>query len=339
MKKRCSIILTVILFTACFAVTSQAEQNDESQSTLIAFFSLAGNTENVDAVDAATSSSLVLDGDQPLGTTEYVANLIQSVIGGEQYAIHTSELYPNDFNAVIDQNHREAAEGFLPQLQGSVENMAQYDTVFLGYPVWAGSIPQAIRSFLASYDFSGKTIIPFCTHDGYGSGNSFSEIAALSASATHLDGYAIAATDVMLADVQVPEWLSELDISTDALRAETQIDIHFGDITLNGVLYDTPEARQFIEMLPVTIPMWQFGGREFYGSISGDIAPESEGQLFFTTGDITYCDQNNTVAIFYAQTDRPNLTMRVIPMGRVTSDLDTLIQMHEDAEMTFALSE
>lgn len=142
-----------------------------------------------------------------------------------------------------------------------------------------------------------------------------------------------------LADTQVPQWLHELNISADASRAETQIVIHFGDITLNGVLYDTPEARQFMEMLPVTISMWQYGGREFYGGIDGDIAPESEGQLFFADGDITYCDQNNTVAIFYAQTDRPNLTMRVIPMGRVTSDLDILVQMNEDAEMTFALSE
>lgn len=339
MRKACSLILTAILLTACFAGTSQAEQVHESHSILIAFFSLMGNTENTGAVDATTSASIVIGDDQPVGTTEYVANLIQSAIGGEKYEIHTTEPYPNDFDAVIDQNHQEAAEGFLPQLKGSVENMAQYDTVFLGYPVWAGSVPQAIRAFLTSYDFSGKTIIPFCTHDGYGSGNSFGEIAALCPNAVHLEGFAIPATDVMMADTQVPQWLSELNISADGSRTETQIVIRFGDITLNGVLYDTPEARQFMEMLPVTISMWQYGGREFYGGIDGDIVPESEGQLFFTDGDITYCDQNNTVAIFYAQTDRPNLTMRVIPMGRVTSELDVLIQMNEDAEMTFALSE
>lgn len=339
MRKACSIILTSLLLIACFASVSQAEQAYESRSILIAFFSLAGNTEDVDAIDATTSASLVLDNNRLVGTTEYVANLIQSVTGGEKHEIHTIELYPNDFNAVINQNHQEVAEGFLPQLKGSAGNLDQYDTVLIGYPVWAGSVPQAIRAFLTSYDFSGKTLIPFCTHDGYGSGNSFGEIASLCPSAVHLDGYAVPATDVTLADAQVPQWLSALGIGANISDAETQIVIRFGDLTLDGVLYDTPEAQQFKEMLPVTISMWQYGGHEFYGGIDGDIVPESEGQLFFADGDITYCDQNNTIAIFYAQTNHPNLTMRVIPMGRVTSDLGMLIQMNEDTEMTFALSE
>lgn len=90
-------------------------------------------------------------------------------------------------------------------------------------------------------------------------------------------------------------------------------------------------------MLPLSVSMWNYGGRELYGGLSGDIAPVSQGQLFFSDGDITYCDQNNTVAIFYAQSSRPNLTMEVIPMGRVTSDLNILVELDEDAEITFSL--
>lgn len=215
MKKWLTWML-IALWIGCFTCSLAQAQPASDSRILIAYFSLWENAEDIANVDASTSASIVLDDGQPVGTTEYVANQILSVIGGDAYKIRTTEPYPNVLNAVIDQNHREAAEGFLPQLKDSVENMVQYDTVFLGYPVWAGSVPQAIRTFLTSYDFSGKTIIPFCTHDGYGSGNSFGEIAALCPSAAQLEGYVIPAKEVTLTDTQVPQWLSTLDITADA---------------------------------------------------------------------------------------------------------------------------
>ena len=336
MRKVTALFCTMLLLMGCFICHTQAE---ETPDVLIAYFSLAENAGSAENVDASSSASIVLDGESKIGTTAYVAALIQQSFGGETYAIQTVKPYPSEFQAVVDQNHQEAAEDLLPELQYSVLDLTDYDTVFIGYPVWASGIPQAVRAFLTSNDFAGKTIVPFCTHDGYGSGGSFGEIAALCPQSTILEGYAVPAEEITTAVAQVPEWLDRLRLAAASTQAETQITVQFGDAVLNGVLYDTPEARQFMDMLPVTVSMWQFGGREFYGDIDGDIIPESEGQLFFADGDITYCDQNNTVAIFYAQTDRPNLTMQVIPMGRVTSDLNVLIAMNEDAEMTFALAE
>ena len=104
---------------------------------------------------------------------------------------------------------------------------------------------------------------------------------------------------------------------------------------MEGVLYDSSMARQFIAQLPQTITMSNDGGREVYGGIQQSITVEGEGQLRFDDGDITYCPSNNTAAIFYSQTDRPNLTMTVYPIGKVTSDLSIFPDLPSRAEITF----
>ena len=144
---------------------SQPVQNnstDNSQNTqnkvLIAYFSRWGNTQYPDGMDASTSASLVMDGDT-YGTTEYVARMIQEITGGDIHLIQTQEMYPADFDELRDQNHDEMDRGYLPPLVESGLDVSGYDTVFIGYPVWATDVPQAILSFLEENDLSGKTVI------------------------------------------------------------------------------------------------------------------------------------------------------------------------------------
>lgn len=108
---------------------------------------------------------------------------------------------------------------------------------------------------------------------------------------------------------------------------------------MKGVLYDTELAQKISRNFPLTVSMAGFGDREYYGGL--DFIPqESEGgQLNFKNGDITYCKENNTLAIFYAQTDQPDLSMEVVPIGKVTSDLKIFEQLPEAMEFTFALAE
>ena len=150
--------------------SSEAEQaTEENNDVLIVYFSRWGNTEFPEDVDATASASIVVDGED-YGTTEYVARLIQEQIGGDLHLIQTQEKYPADFDELRDLNHEEMAEGYLPPLVESDLDVSQYDTVFIGYPLWAADAPQAVLSFLQEYDLSGKTMIPFCTHGGYGAG-------------------------------------------------------------------------------------------------------------------------------------------------------------------------
>lgn len=135
---------------------------------LIAWFSRWGNTNYAAEVDATTGASIIVDNGTRRGTTEMVARYIRTAVGGDLHLIETSEPYPTEFDDVRDRNHAEQAAGTLPALKNRIENIDQYDVVFIGYPNWALVVPQAIRSFLSAYDFSGKTVVPFCTHDGYG---------------------------------------------------------------------------------------------------------------------------------------------------------------------------
>ena len=122
--------------------------------------------------------------------------------------------------------------------------MEQYDIVFVGYPIWAGGLPQVIRTFLSSYDLSGKTVIPFCTHDGYGAGGSYAGIAsAIEGETAVLDGLAIEATDVPESEDVVLAWLREIGVQAASNDStETKITITIGDTVLNGLLYDTALA-------------------------------------------------------------------------------------------------
>lgn len=321
----------------------EASVEENNSNILIVYFSRWGNTEYPDDVDATTSASIVADGGN-YGTTEYVARMIQENVGGELHLIQTQEPYPTDFDELRDLNHSEMAEGYLPALVESNLDISGYDTVFIGYPVWATEVPQAVLSFLNEYDFSGKTVIPFCTHDGYGAGSSYNTIREASHAAESLEGLAIEAKDVPTAENTVAAWLEEIGITRESIGAEneeTAITITIGDIVLDGVIYDTALAQEIKEYFPLTISVSGYGGREYYGGV--DFYPAEEnlvgGGNTFDNGDITYCEAHHNMAIFYAQTDNPVLSVDVIPIGRVTSDLSVFENLDSREEITFSLAE
>lgn len=194
-----------------------------NDKVLIAYFSLAENMEN--EVDVSTSASMGLPGD-----VTRLAGLIQDYTGGELFSIRTVKKYPNNFQAVVDENH---AETDNPALQSQVEDISQYDTVFIGYPVWASNVPRAIRTFIAENDLSGKTVVPFCTHDGYGAGSSYSTIRSLSGANT-LDGIALRGTQVVTSQDEVNAWLSRIGIERASPATNVQIEMVVGDTILTG---------------------------------------------------------------------------------------------------------
>lgn len=327
-------------------ISLSEEQNPESEggrkdqpagNILIVYFSRWGNTDYPDDVDATTSASIVADGDARFGTTEYVAEQIRQITGGDIHRIETVDPYTEDFDELRDVNHAEMQQGVLPELKESNLDISSYDTVFVGYPVWATSVPQAVLSFLDEYDLSGKTVIPFCTHDGYGAGRSYQVIADASHAAVSLEGLAIEAKDVSDAQNTIADWLEDIGISGLSGKTETAILITIGDVTLDGVLYDMALAEEIKAYFPLTISMTGYGGREYYGGV--DFYPENleGGQKNFENGDITYCEAHHNMAIFYAQTDHPNLSVDVIPIGRVTSGLAVFDNLDSRVDITFSL--
>lgn len=125
------------------------------------------------------------------GNTQGIAEEIQRQTGADLFEIQLVEPYSTDYNTVLDQAQRDQNEQARPELSTHVENMEQYDTIILGYPNWWASIPMPIASFLEEYDFSGKTILPFCSHGGGGLGQSQTAIAKLVPDANLAEGLAI----------------------------------------------------------------------------------------------------------------------------------------------------
>lgn len=321
--------------------SSDGTEHTSDSRILITYFSLSDNAEYPEDIDATTSASIVADDSGRYGTTEYVARMIQAEVGGDIHSIQTEEPYSTDFDTVTEQNHEEIDAESMPALKSSDLDMEQYDVVFIGYPVWATTVPRPIYSFIEEYNLQGKTVIPFCTHDGYGAGGSYSDIENACTDIEMLQGLAIEAVDVPQASGTVSDWIAGLNLTAASPETdetgETPISITIGEQTLEGVLYDSEEAQQFLTMLPQTVSMSGYGGREYYGGLDGDIQEQQEGQLHFEDGDITYCPQNNTIAIFYAQTDNPDLTMRVIPIGKVTSDLSVFDTLGSREEISFTV--
>ena len=319
----------------------------EQGNILVAYFSRFGNTSYPDDIDASTSASVVLDGDKRYGTTEYIAGIIRQSVGGELHLIETKDYYPEVFDEVTEKNHDEMEEDYLPPLKESSLDISKYDTVFIGYPVWAAEVPQAVLSFLEKYDLSGKTVIPFCTHDGYGAGNSYETVEKASHAGKCLDGIAVEARDVPSAQETVANWLDSIGIDSNEIagqkdsvgQGEAEIKISVCDKVLDGVIYDTPLAQEIKSKFPLTVSMAGYGGREYYGGIEFTPKKVSGGQLHFENGDITYCETNNSMAIFYAQTDHPDLTMEVIPIGKVTSDLSVFDTFDGSEDVTFTIVE
>lgn len=149
--------------------------------------------------------------DLPIGNTEIVAQKIEKLTGGDMFRIDTVKKYPADYTECTRVAQRELRENARPRLADRVDDMAQYDTVFLGYPNWWGTMPMAVHAFLEAYDFTGKTIVPFCTHEGSGMGHSVEDIKQLCPTATVLSGAAIRGSNASRSDAEAAKLAKQIE--------------------------------------------------------------------------------------------------------------------------------
>lgn len=145
-------------------------------------------------------------------TTEAIAETVTEILGADLYEIVPEDVYTTadiDYNTDCRANREQNDDFSRPAIAGSIVDFSQYDTVILGYPIWHGQAPRIISTFLESYDFTGKTIVPFCTSHSSGIGSSDTNLHALAADANWLSGRRFAGGTS--ADT-VEEWISSLDL-------------------------------------------------------------------------------------------------------------------------------
>ena len=166
---------------------SETSTTGDSSSVLIAYFSWSGNTEQV-------------------------AQIIQQETGGDLFEITPAPPYTDDYNELLDIAQQEQSGNARPELAGQVENWEQYDTIFVGYPNWWSDAPMAVYTFLESYDWDGKTLVPFNISASGGFGRSLSGLEESATGATILDGLSFTERTLGDAQSEVTTWLDELGL-------------------------------------------------------------------------------------------------------------------------------
>ena len=147
------------------------------------------------------------------GNTREVANHIHKIVGGDMTELQAAEPYTDDYEAVKQRAMQELNSDIKPALKTKVENIRSYDVIFVGSPIWWGTIAAPVKTFLSEYDLSGKTIMPFITHAGSGLGQSVTDISNLCPKSDISDSIAVWGRDAKTAQNQIAEWLRKIKIT------------------------------------------------------------------------------------------------------------------------------
>ena len=200
-----ALLVMLVFVTGC---SSNNQSNIDESS---------GNTnESQDATNDQTTtedSNILIAYFSKTGNTEAIAQEIQSLTNGTLVEIETVEPYPDSYSETVDIAESEKEANARPEISTTVDNMDQYDTIFIGYPIWWYTYPQVILTFFDNYDLTGKTIVPFVTHGGSGMSGTEDDMREYLSDkdVTVLDGLAVSRNDIEEDQSQtVTNWLEEL---------------------------------------------------------------------------------------------------------------------------------
>lgn len=228
-KKVLAVVLIMAVLTSLAAcgdnkaadstntANNQSDSSDRSSKTeqsvstdgkvLVAYFAVAENSD----VDAASSASVSDVNGETKGRMTALAEMIQEKTGGDLFSIKTSVKYPGDGGKLVDYAQEEQDQDARPELTTHIDNLDDYSVVFVGFPTWWYDMPQILYSFFDEYDFSGKTIIPFNSHNGSQFSGTIETIQKLEPDAAVItDGFTVNERDVPNAKSDMDEWLSDL---------------------------------------------------------------------------------------------------------------------------------
>ncbi|MBQ9672951.1 MAG: flavodoxin [Prevotella sp.] len=198
--------VALLVSTACSGNAKQGTESSTSKETtvmtegkaIVVFFSHAGDNYAVGNIE--------------VGNTKIVADYITEMTGAEQFEIVTHKYDGMAYNPLIKLAKEEARNGELPEYEGDVD-LSEYDTVFIGGPVWWGTYPQVMFTFFKKHanDLKGKTVIPFTTHEGSGLANCVEDVEAAFPGAKVTKGFSIYGHEVRSGKAKVEKWLKNIE--------------------------------------------------------------------------------------------------------------------------------
>ncbi|MBQ6301111.1 MAG: flavodoxin [Bacteroidales bacterium] len=192
MKQSVKPLLTVLLAVLTAGTACGQNKDNMNQKALVIFFSHAGENYSVGNIE--------------VGNTKIVADYISEITGADQFEIVAEKNYDMPYMDLIKVAQDEAKAGELPAYKGDVD-VAPYDVIFIGGPVWWGTYPQVMFTFFKDHDLSGKTVIPFTTHEGSGLASTVRDVKKAWPTATVKDGFSIYGHEVRTGRTKVEKWL------------------------------------------------------------------------------------------------------------------------------------
>lgn len=308
-----------------------SSETGENGGVLIAYFSWAENAVLEEGVDAMTSPSV-----SDPGNVQQLAGWIQEETGGELFSIQITDPYPSDWDACLERANEERGQNARPALvEPQVDNLEQYDTVFLGYPNWWYGVPMALLTFLEENDLSGKDVYLFCSHGTGGLARSVEIITEAVPEANISDNiFDCYEEDAPVSQGDIQAWVAELGLSqpqeTTSIEMEesnvetNQISVTCGDTQVVYELNDSPAAQSLLSQLPLTVVVEDFSTNEkvFYPPQELDTSdtPLAVGGA----GTLAYYAPWGDVVLFY---DSFSANSSLFELGEAVSGAEDISQM------------
>ena len=270
MKKLLSLILPMFILASC---NSQSSSNDASKAInpgdnniLVAYFSVTNNTKKL-------------------------ANYAKEYLNSDIFEIVPTQEYTSadiDYNSDCRANREQNDDNARPEIKYTIEDISQYDTIVLGYPIWWSQAPKIMYTFIESYDFTNKTILPFCTSGSSPIGSSATNLAKSAPKANWLIGQRFASNT---SKEEIGKWLDE------NIQKEENMKLSVDNQELDVVWENNASVEAIKKLCPLSINMHQYGGFEQVGSIGQSIVSNDK-KITTAPGDIVLYSSNQIVIFF-----------------------------------------
>ncbi len=196
-----------LMFAGCSASNTAASNSGSTSGTGAS----TGTSETQTGSTAGASGKSIIVLWSWSGNTLKMAERISQLSGAEIYRIEAADPYPENYDATADRAKQERDDKVYPVIANPIENWDDYDTVFMGYPIWWYELPMIVQGFVKDHDWTGKTVVPFNSHEGSGDGGTYTDLRQMTG-ATVLDGLAIRGGDVASSLDKVDEWYAGLSL-------------------------------------------------------------------------------------------------------------------------------
>ncbi len=297
----------------------KSEESEETQTpagkSLVVYFSATGNTKALAEKIAEESGSDLFE-----------------IVPEEPYTSADLNYSNSDCRANKEQNDADAR----PAISNTIENIGDYDTIFIGYPIWWGTMPKIINTFLDTYDLSGKTIMPFCTSGSSGISSSISAIKSTCPDAEVKTGFRGTSGT---SSTQIQDWFNENGFEKTAEGSPSavlrKIRLVWDNNEVVIALENHKTTEDFISKLPMTVTIEDYNNTEKISRFSDEIYKDTTAAgLKPSVGDVALYAPWGNLAIFYKEW---SYSEDLIPIGHIESGLDALTGMNDDFEVTIEL--